>query len=317
MLTDGKAGDEGPCVAVCEALGIGPDIRRVAPGAPWSWFMPWGPIDPREAPGQPGSPLAPPFPDLVVASGRRAVPSVRALRETSRGRSFTAILKDPGTGCGAADFIWAPSYDPVRGPNVLATLTSPHRLSPARLEAARHAPDPRVAALPPPRVAVLVGGHSRHLRFRAADGERLARGLAEVAGAGASLMITASRRTPPALRDALAGLAGRHGGFFWRGEGDNPYISMMANADAIVVTADSVNMVSEAVATGAPVLVFELPRGSARHHLFLDELRGRGLVRPFRGRLEAWAYEPLDTTPLVARALAQGLARHRAVLGLD
>jgi mitochondrial fission protein ELM1 len=92
---------------------------------------------------------------------------------------------------------------------------------------------------------------------------------------------------------------------------------MMANADAIVVTADSVNMVSEAVATGAPVHVFELPRGSARHRVFLDELRRRGLVRPFRGRLEAWAYEPLDTTPLVARALGEGLARHRAALGLE
>ena len=90
---------------------------------------------------------------------------------------------------------------------------------------------------------------------------------AALAETGASLMITASRRTPAALRHALEALAARHGGFFWDGTGENPYVALLALADAIVVTADSFNMIGEAAATGVPVLVFE-PSGrpsEARH----------------------------------------------------
>ncbi len=314
VLTDGKAGDEAQCLGVTDALGLEPEIRRVSPRAPFSWAMPWGSIDPREAPSRRASPIAPPFPNLVVASGRRAVPSLAAVKRASGGRVFTVFLKDPRTGPGAADLIWVPEHDRLRGPNVFVTLTSPHRMSPARLAEARARPDSRLAALPRPRTAVLVGGDSRHHRFSAEDIARLAGHLAELARAGVSLMITVSRRTPPNLRARLAALAGP-GAFLWDGTGPNPYISMLALADAIVVTADSSNMVGEAAATGAPVLVFDPSGGHPKLSAFLKALEEYGAVQPFRGRLESFAYPPLDSTPAIAEAVARGLARHRGGLG--
>ncbi len=311
VLTDGKAGDEVQCLGVAEALGLSPETRRVAPRAPFAWAMPWGPIDPREAPGRPGSPIAPPYPDLVIASGRRAVAYVRAVKRASRGRAFTVILKDPRTGIGAADLIWTPEHDRLRGENVLVTLTSPHRLSAARLAAARAAPDPRLAALPRPRVAVLAGGDSRHHRFTDADIARLARDLARLAAEGATPMITASRRTPPALRAALAELAAGTGGFLWDGTGENPYLAILALADAIVVTADSANMAGEAAATGAPVLVFHPSGGHPKLDAFIRGLETKGAVRPFTGRLEALTYDPIDSTPVIAAAVEAGFRRHR------
>ena len=221
VLSDGKAGDEAQCLGVAEALGMVPEIRRVAPRPPFSWLMPFGPIDPREAPSRPAGPLAAPFPDLLVASGRRAVPYVRAVKRASGRRTFTVILKDPRTGPAAADLIWVPEHDRLRGPNVLATLTSPHRVSAARLAGARARPDPRLAGLPRPRVAVLAGGDSRHHRFTADDVARFTGDLRRLAGTGASLMITASRRTPAALREALQDLAGERG-FFWDGRRRQP-----------------------------------------------------------------------------------------------
>ena len=316
VLTDGKAGDELPCLGVAEALGLAPEIRRVAPRAPYSWLMPWGPVDPRERPAAPGSPLAPPFPDLLIASGRRAVPALRAVKRASGGRTYTVFLKDPRTGPGAADFIWAPSYDRIRGPNVLTTSTSPHRIRAERLAAARAAPDRRLAALARPRVAVLAGGDSRHHRFTSRDVARFSDDLANLAQTGASLMITASRRTPPTLRSALEALAAGHGGFFWDGTGENPYLSLLALADAIVVTADSFNMVGEAAATGAPILVFEPSGGHMKVRTFLDGLKTAGIVHVFHGRLVGERYEPLDSTPIIAAAVEEGLARHRRALGL-
>lgn len=311
VLTDGKAGDETQCLGLVEALGVTPSVRRVAPRAPFGLAMPWGPVDPAERPDRAGSPVAPPFPDLLVASGRRAVPYVRAVRRASRGATFTVILKDPRTGPAAADLIWVPEHDRLRGPTVLATLTAPHRVSAARLAGARAAPDPRLAALAPPRIAVLVGGDSRHHRFRQRDVALLVRRLGALAAGGASLMITLSRRTPAALAEAVRGLACAGPHFLWDGSGPNPYLAMLAAADAIVATADSTNMVGEAVATGRPVLVFEPSGGHPKITAFLDGLRRYGAVRPLAGALEPYGYEPLDTTPVLAEAVAQALARHR------
>lgn len=315
ILTDGKAGDEAQCLGLLERMGLAPQIRRVAPRPIFAWAMPWGPIDPAEAPGRPESPISPPFPDLLVATGRRSVPYIRAVKRASGGRTLAVLLKDPRTPRHGADLVWAPEHDGLRGEKVVTTLTGPHRLSPARLEAARLAPDPRVAQLARPWAAVLVGGDSRHHRFMDRDVEAFASRLRQLLESGVSLGITASRRTPPGLEAALRSLAGEpRRVFLWDGAGPNPYLSLMAGADAVVVTADSTNMVGEAVATGVPVLVFEPSGGHRKIRRLLDGLARHGAVRPFTGRLEACSYAPLDCTDEIASAVARALERHLAAI---
>lgn len=316
VLTDGKAGDEAQCLGVADAMGLEPETRRVRPRALLAWAMPWGPIDPAEAPDRPGSPIAPPFPEILIASGRRSIPYVGHVKRASGGRTFTFVVKDPRTGSGAADLIWVAEHDRLRGPNVLVSLTAPHRMSAARLAAARAEPDGRVGRLGRPRVAVLAGGDSRHHRFTPGDVARFAGQLRALAETGARLAITTSRRTPASLREALIRLAagGRH--FLWDGSGPNPYPSLLAATDAIVVTADSTNMVGEAAATGTPVLVFEPSGGHGKITALLEGLARHGAVRRFAGQLEAFGYQPLDSTPEIARAVAAGLDRHREAVGL-
>jgi mitochondrial fission protein ELM1 len=260
--------------------------------------------------------VAPPFPDLLIASGRRAVPYVRVVRRGSGGRTFTVFLKDPRTGTGAADLIWVPEHDRLRGGNVLATLTPPHRVSRERLAEARRSPDARLGGLAHPRVAVLAGGSSRHHAFTNDDVERFAGRLASLAASGASLMVTASRRTPLSLQTALKGLSVRYGGFYWDGSGQNPYICLLALADAIVATANSFNMIGEAAATGVPILVFEPTGGHPKLRSFMAGLERYGAVHAFEGSLVGDRYEPLDSTGAIAHAIAEGLARHRRKLGL-
>ncbi|KMO17048.1 mitochondrial fission ELM1 family protein [Methylobacterium platani] len=307
LITDGKAGDLAPCRGLAEALGIVAEERTIAPRPPFSWLAPRGPADPRERA------LAPPWPDLAVATGRRAVPALRAVKRRSGSRTFTVFLRDPRIGTRAADLIWVPAHDRLRGPNVIVTGTGPHPVSPARLEAARRAPDPRLSALPHPRAAVLVGGDSRHGRFPDEDGRRLLAGLERLSGE-ACLMITASRRTPAALRTALADLARQSGGFFWDGSGENPYLALLALADTIVATADSANMVTEACAAGVPVLLFEPGNLYPRHRPLFEALKAHGTVHAFDGRVEALRPKPLDMTLAIAQAVANAYIGHRDAL---
>lgn len=314
IVTDGKNGDEVNCLGVAERLELTGQLRRVAPRAPFTWLMPWGGIDPREGPKRPNSPLAGTMPDIAIASGRRAVPYLRKIKALSGGRTFTVFLKDPRIGARAADFIWVPEHDKLRAANVLATLTSPHRVSPERMVEAVARPPHGLGGSPRPRIAILLGGDSGNHRFTEDDRSALAHSLRDLAGSGAFLMATASRRTPPLLLNEARAIVQAADGFFWSGAGENPYIAMLALADAIVVTADSVNMVGEAVATGKPVLVFSPSGGSAKINRFLSALEREGAIHPFAGIIAPYTYQPIDSTPTIAVELARRYTAHRAGL---
>ncbi len=224
---------------------------------------------------------------------------------------FTVYFNRPATGVSTADLIVAPVHDEFTGVNVMTPITPANRLTPEILATARAAPDPRVAALQGRRVALLVGGDSRHFRFSEADCAQLAAAVRQISAGGASVMATVSRRTPVPLVGAIAAALDGKEGFLWDGAGPNPYVSMLACADALLVTADSVNMVSEAAATGAPVHVFWPGGGHPRFAAFHAGLAATGASRTWRGALEEWAYPPVNSTPAIAAAVLQAYDQHK------
>lgn len=316
VLTDGKIGDEVHCFGIAQALGLRPDRRLVAPRPPWSWLAPYGPPPPRDRHSRAGSPIAPPFPDLAIASGRRTVPYLRAVKRLSGGRTFTVFSKDPYRGRSTADVIYVPAHDKLRGPNVISTLTSPHRLTAEFFADARREPDPRLAVLPRPRVGLILGGPSGSYSFSMRDAEHLAAVARKLLADGYNLMITPSRRTPPFVAQAVSDAAREaiHDGraFCWDGSGNNPYPAILALADAIVMTGDSVNMMGEAAMSGAPIHVIETTGGHPKMTWFIDAMAKAGAVRRWAGAIERFTYNPIDATPEIARGIA---IRYRAFRG--
>jgi mitochondrial fission protein ELM1 len=304
-LTDGKAGDALQCLGVAEAVlaETGGSFRgyKVRPRKLYALAMPWGPPDPADL-----TQFSPPWPEIAIASGRRAVAYLRWLKKQSP-QTLTVFLKDPRTGTGAADFIWVPEHDRLRGPNVLATLTSPHRQTPAVLAAARGQVRDELLDLPQPRVAVLAGGPSKDVSFDEEDVEAFAAALAELAGTGVGLMVSPSRRTSDTMKEAIAKALERSQAWIWDEQGPNPYTEMLAVADAFVVSADSTNMLSEAAATGKTIHVF-LPRGVPLKIVrFIGAMMEHGAVVKFTGHLENHPYQPIDSTPLIAREILERL----------
>ncbi len=311
ILTDGKIGDEVQCRGLAEALHIKAELRRVAPRRIYAWAMPFGPIDPREGPRVEAGPLAPPYPDLAIAAGRRTVPYLRALKRLSKGTTFTVFLKDPYGSRKFFDLIVAPEHDFLRGANVIAALTPANRLSAQALAAARTKPDARIAGLPRPRVALLIGGPSTHHRYGAKEAAELAAIAAHVVREGMGLMVTPSRRTPLAVLNAIRDGVPKNA-FVWDGAGANPYLAILAHADAVIVTGDSVNMVGEAVATGKPVYVYEPSGGHRKITAYLDRLESLGAVRRWRGKLEDWSNAPINSTPEIAAEIARRYCEFKA-----
>jgi mitochondrial fission protein ELM1 len=300
---------ENQCLGLTEALDLKPTVLRIAPRFPWSMLPPQLWVAPLSAPGPQGDRLAPPWPDLLISTGRQTVAPALAIKRLQKDRIVVVQLQNPTVDPARFDLVITPSHDELSGANVVSTLGALHRVTKDRLraEAAKFAE--RYAALPRPLVAVLLGGDNRQFKMTAKSAYRLGSLLAEAAKRqGTGLAITASRRTGEAnverLMRALEGCPVD----LWDGNGANPYFGMLGLADCIVVTGDSVNMVSEACATGKPVHVFQLEGGSRKFFRFHAAFAAHGLTRPFEGRLEDWSYTPPDDVANAAAAVSRLLA---------
>ncbi len=298
-------------IAVAEAVGLAHSLKRVRVTGMLS-FLPARLqiyLPPARLLGSVAAnePLAPPWPRLVISIGRRSVPIALAVKRLSG--AFGLHIQNPKIPAHHFDLIAAPVHDGFTGDNVISTFGAVHSVTRARLEEEAKGFAPLIEPLPRPRIAVLLGGESQAFSFPPDHAAAFGSALARVAGdSGGSLLVTPSRRTAPESLRALSAAIAETSHFVWDGTGDNPYHAFLALADAIVVTEDSVNMVTEAAGTGKPVYVQRLKGNSRRLGHFHALMRERGATRPFTGKLESWSYPPINDTELVASAVRRALA---------
>ena len=279
LISDGVGGNDRQVQALAEAMQLSSRSVRVHPARPWSWFAPHVIAAARWAfPRLLRHDLHEPWPALAIGCGRQAALLTRALRVWSRGATFTLQILDPRIDPSNFDLVVAPRHDGLSAPNVIATLGALNPVDDAWL--ARAAPAfPALAQLPRPRTALLVGGPRRGLQLDEAWLDALiARLRTWRERDGGSLLVTTSRRTPDAWRDKLRGAFRNGCTCFWGGaeDGPNPYASYLALADRIVVTPDSINMLSEACAVGVPVVSTLPAQAPAKFASFHAELASHG-----------------------------------------
>lgn len=300
ILSENYAGLQAQALGLAERAGLAPELRVLAPRAPWTYLPAalWPAalsavrLDARGAP------------PLVIGAGGVAAAVGAALRT---GERRVVHVQHPRMALKKFDLVVVNSHDRLTGPNVIVARTALHRATPERLAAAAEIWRPRLAHLPRPLLAVLVGGSNGRFRLDLPVATELAGQLAALGRAGVGIALTPSRRTDPAARAVLAEAVVGAGGYCWDFEGENPYFGLLGLADAILVTMDSVSMVSEAVATAAPVMLARLPGSSRRIGEFLDGLLAEGRVRWFDGRLQDWLCAPLDDTQMAADEMRRRL----------
>jgi len=303
---------ENQCLGLAEALGLTPVVKRVRLRSPWRQLSPYLRWGNRFAASPQGDPIRPPWPDLLIGSGRQSIAPSLAARKLSRGRTFTVQIQDPQISPRNFDLVVVPRHDRLRGSNVLVTRGALHRVTPKILAEAGERFAAKLSHLPHPRIAVLIGGNNGVYALTPTIMGDVADKLAALARThGAGLMVTPSRRTgadnEAILRARLSGLSAE----VWDGTGENPYFAYLSLADAVVVTCDSVSMTSEACFTGKPVYVIDLDGGSPKFRAFHEGLAKDGITRPFTGDLDRWTYPTFDDTGDVAAEVRHRLLAHR------
>jgi mitochondrial fission protein ELM1 len=299
FLHDGAAGHRQQAMALARALDPAARELVLATRAPWSWFAP------RRLPGAGGAfgddfrRLLEAPPAWALGCGRRPALATRLLRE--RG-ARTIQLLHPRLDPSHWDLVVAPEHDGLRGPNVVTLCGSLNAVDEAWLAAGRAA-FPAFAALPSPRTVVLLGGPTSAVRFDRGAFEVMAAKLEHwLAVGGGSLLVIGSRRTPAQLAMLSRSYWADTPGLRWfdASDGPNPYAGALAWADRVVVSPDSVNMVSEACATAAPVYVAEPGRATGRIKRYLDDVLARGRIQPLGKLPHDLPCEPLRETPRIA-----------------
>ncbi len=258
------------------------------------------------------TPLAPPFPRIVVAAGRRTAPVARWIKRQSHGQTRLVQIMDPGAGHADFDLICRPAHDAgAQAGNVLTIVAAPHAFNRSSLDVAAADLPTAAHALPRPRIAVLVGGATRRRSFSDTMAQDLVALVDEaVRVTGGGVMASTSRRTGGAADVIVSGLGETHFVYDWRSGDSNPYRALLGAADALIVTGESVSMCSEACVTGKPVYIFAPPALISEKHARLHKrLFEDGYAQPFSGEIDlTWSPNTLDTAQeIVAEIRKRGL----------
>ena len=309
ILTDGKIGDLVQCRGVASVLTEPEMVTEVVVEPGWLTalplpFMPLSAVD-RQLPWMNTDA------DMIIASGRRTLPYLRALRKKRGKNYFMAFLKDPTLHHGILDVIWAPEHDQLKKPNAFNTATSPHAITPQKLDVARKAAAARYVGYESPNVGLILGGNTKSVSWPEATRVKLTRAL-QTLPTETNVLVTASRRTPQELLDSVTDALAAYNCILWNGEegqGENPYMEMLSWCDRLIVTGDSHNMVSESLTGGCPGHVFRPDDLHPKMHRFLDGLEKQGLVQDISAGFDRQGGEKIDATPHIC---AEILARYKA-----
>ena len=306
VIHDGAAGNRRQALALAHALQL--PVRE--------WALRANPITrwcaPRAFPGtgfgdEFDHALRAPDATLAIGCGRIAALATRQLRLAS----VPAVqILNPRITTQHWDLVIAPEHDDLRGENVLTLLGSLNPVDAQWLQQAR-AENPQPGMLSSPRTAVLLGGPTRATGFDRSALEVLCAKLEYwLARDGGSVLLCASSRTPRAWAELLRDRYREQGNLVWidDSDGPNPYAAVLGWAERIVVSPDSVNMVSEACATPVPVFVAEPDRATGRVGVFLRSLLARGRIRAQERDSSMFASAAIIETPRIAALVRERLS---------
>jgi len=288
VLADKSPGHANQAIGVAEALG--------RPFQIWNLEYNWLATLPNRLLGatkysvkRPSEEIALFRPDLIISCGRRTAPLARYFKKKYGNATTLVHIMNPEAGYADFKAIVMPIHDDAKHRNNFFYIqTSPHTLTAKTLDDAKTRWR-EIIPKPQKVLGVLVGGGIKGMKYTHQEMTDFANLLAEFAIThNVFLFITTSPRTgsdnSAILQNTLQNKLPSTGYYLhmFASNTENPYHGILAISDFLLVTGDSVSMVSEALFTGKTVYVYDkFSCVNGKHKKFLKSLHDNSIIQVF------------------------------------
>lgn len=299
LITDGKAGSISQVIALAEALNLDYELKLCR--SPWFinilhpgifWFL--GKYLEKNS-----CKISPPYPDYVIASGRRARIFPIYIQKKSP-QTKTIYILDPRINPKFYDCVIAPNHDHIKGKNVIKTDLALTRITKKFLQSEKQEFKKTYGKLKSKIATIIVGGNTKEYKLSLSEVEKIVHDIANISSKYDNILISTSRRTPTDLINLLEKeFFNKKNVYIYNPSNPaskNPYYAMLAYADEIFVTIDSISMISEALETKKPVKIINFPNFKGKGKKFVSNLISKGIVSFYDQNLSTASYNPLADT---------------------
>jgi KDO2-lipid IV(A) lauroyltransferase len=229
-------------------------------------------------------------PDMVISCGARNTAVNRCISQAARARSV-AVLPNRIMPAGSFDLVVMPQHDLEHqspSKNTVVTQAAPNLMDKAYLDENVKALFLRYQHLKNNvrfKMAVMIGGDTKDIQMSRQDMKIVLRQVRAAAEElGIDLLVTTSRRTPPAVeqlvlqelkdhqRTALLIIANKS-------NVPEAVGGMLGIADMVLVSGESISMVSEAASSGKRTVVFPIgPEKNTKYVRFCETIARQGHI---------------------------------------
>lgn len=302
------SGSLSQAIGLAEALDLSYEIKSISLKSPWHTlpirFIPHHPciFNTNDC-----FSLSPPR--FIIASSKRTIPAALTIKKRFP-QTKIIYLQNPKHFHSKFDAVITPFHDQDERHESIKSLGALHRASPCAIMKAKNHLPAAITSLPKPIHAFLLGGNARSHTLDKKVNHQLSSDIqALLNSTSGSVIILPSRRTPEATIEALKHHQDHPRVYFWNSDSPSPYLGTLGLADHLIVTEESVSMISEACSTGIPTHLYALTqrRKTKRLALFHQAILQSNRAKPFQIPLESWHYEPLEETQRVAEILKKNI----------
>ena len=260
------------------------------------------------------------FPDLAIGTGFDTVDTLKGIKLRSKGKTKTAIILDPLKDYDKFDYIILPSYEPynIEHDNIIWTKGLLNYVNPEFLEKKEkeYKKDRKYAFyrlhadFEGPYTAVLIGGLHTGGNISVDDAKIIAEKVNEIVNArGGMALITTSHRTEfETTKTLLANIKVKN--FFYdykMRETENPYDIFLSLADEVIVTGESVRMLSESCSSEKRVRIYNPLELGFQYEPLIEELINSNHAVDLLNGPDFFENTPLNEAKRVAEVLKKTL----------
>ena len=306
-ITDGSNGMISQAIGLSNAMGLVTIKKTVKIRNPWHRLPTgWYPTPRYAIQNLDEFPLDT-CPKYVISCGKRSVYASRHIKSCLGEKVTTIHIQDPRISSRNFDYVIAPFYDKISGPNVITNQYNINHITPELLQKEIQAHRQYLPHTNKPITLITLGGTNRHFDFTEADIAKMSDIISALAASNEMhYFILFSRRTPEKIKDyCIKRFETSKNIDVWQHESCNPYLALLGLASNIILTCDSTSMLSEAISTQKPTYVYQLPlkKQHSRIQHFIDKLVSEKIIQKLQYPLPHCQPNAVNETFRIAQKL--------------